>query len=81
MITDPNAPPFVMSTGTATDDFPEVETGAPLYLSVDGYTLISRDDKGAFHSVGVVTERTADGYVARLHGKIKSVSVTGKIVP
>ncbi len=78
MITDPNVPPVTMSDGTAADS-PEVETGAPLYLSADGYTVLARDDKGVFHRVGVVTERTPDGFVARLHGDLKSVSITGKV--
>lgn len=69
---DSGSPPLV--------PLPEVETGAPLYLSADGYTLLARDGKGAFHPVGTVTERTADGFIARLHGDLKSVSITGKIV-
>lgn len=55
------------------------ELGAPLYLSADGYTVLARDDKGAFRPVGEVTERTPDGFVARLFGKIESVSAQVRV--
>lgn len=56
---------------------PLPEVGAPLYLSADGHTVLARDDKGVFRPVGDVIERTPDGFVARLHGKIESI--TGKV--
>lgn len=78
MITDPNAPPVAMSAGTAADSA-EIETDAPLYLSADGYTLLSRDGKGVFRPVGVVTERTPFGCIAQVWGDLKMVDVVCKV--
>ena len=58
---------------------PKDAPGASLYLSADGYTVLARDDKGVFRPVGDVIERTPDGFVARLHGKIEGVGITGKV--
>lgn len=55
------------------------EPGAPLFLSDDGKTVLARDDKGAFHPVADVTERTPDGFVARVRGKVESVSGTVRV--
>lgn len=73
-------PPEMREATREVFERPDPLNGAPLYLSADGYTLLARDGRGVFHSVGVVTERTPDGFVARLHGDLKSVSITGKIV-
>lgn len=56
------------------DDAPEAGSPRPLFLSADGYTVLARDEKGEFHPVGDVTERTHDGFVWRARGTIESVS-------